>query len=95
MPERRRLPREEAWDRVTLSDFGTDADRQIDVLAMEEALIRLASLNERDARLVELRFFGGLTSEEAGEVLGISRTEAARRWRITKAWLADELKEFE
>lgn len=79
------------WDRVTLSDVGTDADGAIDVLALEDALARLAALNPRDAQLVELRFFGGLTSEEAGAVLGISRTEVARRWRIAKAWLADEL----
>ena len=80
------------WDRITLSGLKRDtpADR-LDVLALEEALEKLATLNERDARMVELRFYGGLTSEEAAEALGISRTEVARRWRITRAWLAAQL----
>ncbi|MFG0260674.1 MAG: ECF-type sigma factor [Phycisphaerales bacterium JB041] len=81
-----------AWERVTLSGLASNASAtEIDVLALEDALEKLAALNEKDARLVELRFFGGLTSEEAAESLGISRTQAARRWRIVRAWLADEV----
>jgi len=79
-------------NRVTLSDLmeekpGTD----VDLLALEESLQRLADLSSQKAQLVELRFFGGLTIEEAAEVLGISRTQATREWRMTRAWLADEL----
>lgn len=80
------------WERVTLSEVVPDQPTsEIDVLALEVALEKLALLNDRDARLVELRFFGGLTGEEAAEALGISRTEAARRWRVVRVWLADEI----
>src|SRR5262245_39894617 len=65
----------------------------LDILALDDALSKLAGLNESRARLVELRFYGGLTEEEAAEVLTISRTEAARQWRAVKAWLASELRE--
>ncbi|MCA9284475.1 MAG: sigma-70 family RNA polymerase sigma factor [Phycisphaerales bacterium] len=83
-------------ERVTLSALsGDQPGNRVDVLALEEALGKLVRLNARDAQLVELRYFGGLTSEEAAEVLGISRTEAARRWRTTRAWLADELRELD
>jgi RNA polymerase sigma-70 factor (ECF subfamily) len=63
----------------------------IDLLALEEALERLAALSPAKARLVELRFFGGLAIEEAADALEISRTQASREWRMARAWLADEL----
>jgi RNA polymerase sigma-70 factor (ECF subfamily) len=76
----------------TLIDIATDPSAdQVDVLALETALEKLARLDEPKARLVELRFFGGLTGQEAADVLGISRTQAARWWRMVKAWLASEL----
>ena len=65
----------------------------LDILALEEALSKLARLSEPRARLVELRFFGGLSQDEAAEALDISRSEAARQWRAVKAWLAAELRE--
>jgi len=79
-------------NRVTLSDSmeatrGTD----VDLMALEESLQSLADLSPQKAQLVELRYFGGLTIEEAATVLGISRTQATREWRVTRAWLADEL----
>lgn len=82
------------WQRVTLGalEAGRDAF-DVDLLALDEALAELAKLNEDRVRLVELRFFGGLTVTEAGEVLGISRREATRQWRAVRAWLHARLDE--
>jgi RNA polymerase sigma factor (TIGR02999 family) len=65
--------------------------RPADVIALDEALNTLAEVEPQDARLVELRFFGGLTIEEAAEVLEISPATAKRSWNVAKAWLAREL----
>jgi|SRR5580658_926344 RNA polymerase sigma-70 factor (ECF subfamily) len=62
-----------------------------DVVALDEALTRLAEFDPEQARLVELRFFGGLTIEEVAGVLGVSRTTVKRNWNLVKAWLAREL----
>ena len=66
--------------------------KSIDLLALDEALKRLAALDERQARVVELRFFGGLSVEETGEVMGISPATIKREWSMAKAWLSAELK---
>lgn len=80
------------WARVTLTGIGTDGQsRAFDALDIDEALERLAALNERQARLVELRFFGGLTEEEAATVLGISERTARGEWRLCRAWLRQQL----
>jgi len=77
---------------VTLASQGLAAHEvPLDVLEVEEALQRLEALSERQARIVELRFFGGLTSREAAEVLGISETTAEDQWRFARAWLNREL----
>jgi len=65
---------------------------QVDLLTLDEALDELGREDERKSRLVELRFFGGLTMEQAGEVLGISRATADREWRVARAWLAARLR---
>lgn len=62
-----------------------------DVLDLDEALQRLATLDERQSRIVELRFFGGLTVDEAAHVLGISKSTAESEWRMARAWLRREL----
>ncbi len=62
-----------------------------DVLQLDEALTRLAEFDRQQAQLVELRFFGGLSLEEAAGVMGVSRTTAKRNWNLSKAWLAREL----
>lgn len=62
------------------------------VVALDDALELLAGVDEQQCRLVELRFFGGLTTEEAAEVLGISRSTAKREWNVAKAWLARQMK---
>ena len=63
-----------------------------DVVALDDALSRLAQMDEQQSRIVELRFFGGLTTEEAAEVLGISRSTAKRDWNVAKAWLFRQMK---
>lgn len=66
-------------------------DDPLDVLALEDALTRLAERDERAARVVELRYFGGLEVEEAAEVLGVSARTVKRDWRLARAWLIGEL----
>jgi RNA polymerase sigma-70 factor (ECF subfamily) len=68
-----------------------DEHKLQDVVAIDELLDRLALLDPRQSRLVELRFFGGLNLEEAGEVMGVSPTTLKREWRLAKAWLSREL----
>ena len=65
--------------------------RDIELIDLEEALQRLSSLDSRKARVVELRFYGGLTMEEVAEVLAISRATAEREWSFARAWLFDAL----
>jgi len=63
----------------------------VDVLLVDETLNRLASVDASKASLVELRFFGGLTFEEAAEALGVSVTKVKRDWSLARAWLYREL----
>jgi len=62
-----------------------------ELVALDEALVRLAQLSERQAAVVEYRFFGGLTQEEIAEVLGVSVPTVKRDWRMARAWLNREL----
>jgi RNA polymerase sigma factor (TIGR02999 family) len=63
------------------------------VLALDEALARLARLDERQARVVELRWFAGFTAEETAEALGVSTPTVHRDWRAARAWLTIQLRE--
>ena len=65
--------------------------RGIEVLALDEALEALTQIDARKSRVVELRYFGGLTIEEAANVLGVSLDTAKRDWRMARAWLIGEL----
>jgi len=65
--------------------------RQVDVLALDDALASLSEFDPRKGRVVELRYFGGLSVEETAEVLGISPETAKRDWKMAKAWLFAEL----
>lgn len=62
-----------------------------DLIALDDALKELAKVNERQSRVVELRYFGGLSVEEAAEVLGVSADTVMRDWRFAKAWLKREM----
>lgn len=67
------------------------ADDQIDVIALDEALDRLAKIDPAQVQIVELRYFSGLTVEETAAVLGISPTTVKREWAVARAWLKHEL----
>ena len=79
---------------VPLEDeaVGATATRR-DLVAIDEALSGLARVDPRKSRVVELRFFGGMTVEETAEVLSVSRETVARDWRLAKLWLLRELQE--
>ena len=75
-------------ERVTLAGVELGAKvQEIDLLALHEALDALAGINVRQARVVELRYFGGLSVEETAEVLGITPVRVKRDWQIAKSWL--------
>lgn len=79
---------------VTLGDsVPSEPVRPERLLALDEALARLAAMDERQARIVEQRFFAGLTVEETAEVLGLSERTVKRDWRAARAWLAAELQD--
>lgn len=79
--------------RMTLSGLPTpDSSAEIDLIDLDEALTRLAALDERQSRLVELRFFSGMTIPDAAHALEISTATAEREWRMARAWLSAELR---
>ena len=91
---RRRTADKRSVEGVSLSitpetDLAVSPD--IDVLELHDALERMSRINERQARLVEMRFFGGMTQTEAAEALGISHATAERDWKIAKVWLKKRL----
>jgi RNA polymerase sigma factor (TIGR02999 family) len=81
------------WERVTLAgdEVAADGHKGIDALALNEALERLAALDPQQERIVELRYFGGLTIDETAEVIGVSAATVVREWTIAKAWLRCDL----
>jgi RNA polymerase sigma factor (TIGR02999 family) len=84
--------RGDGWDAVSLNEaILPSPERAPEILALDEALTRLSALDLRQARIVELRFFAGMSEEETGEALGISARTVKRDWRIAKAWLFKEL----
>lgn len=101
---RRAAKRGGAPQRITLDDHNLDPAQlpagvraaeptpgDVDVLALDDALSRLAALDEELARIVELRYFGGLTVEETAEVVGTSPATVKRHWAIARAWLKQAL----
>jgi RNA polymerase sigma factor (TIGR02999 family) len=71
--------------------LGIDQPAAVDLVALEEALTGLEARDPRKSRIVELRFYGGLSIEETAEVLGVSERTVKREWRLAKAWLFYEL----
>lgn len=91
---KKRLKRGGDAARVSLNAAEGDAAGEMtpgEILAVHEVLAKLEVLDTRKARLVEMRFFGGLGEEDAARVLGISRATASSDWRFARAWLAREL----
>ena len=90
----RRRPRvqDESVRHVSLDEALTvSAEPDADLVALDEALAEVSELDPRKARIVELRFFGGLSVDETAEFLGISPATALREWNKAKAWLYREL----
>ena len=80
------------WERLDLEHVDVASETQADtLLALDEALARLMEVDPRSGELVKLRFFGGLTLDEAGEVLGFSGRTAKRCWAFARAWLYHEI----
>ena len=76
---------------TSLDEHAVGGKQDVDMLALDEALTRLAAMDPQQEKIVELRFFGGLTVEETAGELGISMATVKRDWAIAKAWLYHEL----
>ena len=88
--DRQSLKRGGGVQRVSLDKaLNVCGDRDEDLVALDEALGRLAAIDERKSKVVELRFFGGLSVEETAEALNVSAVTVMREWRMAKAWLYD------
>ena len=80
------------WDKLVFDEaLAPAAERSIDLVALDDALKDLLTFDPRQSQIVELRFFGGLTIEEVGEVLDVSPRTVKREWRMAKAWLRREI----
>ncbi|HPF41464.1 MAG TPA: sigma-70 family RNA polymerase sigma factor [Phycisphaerae bacterium] len=91
---RKTLKRGGDRDRTPLSILVNEESlKPIDLIALDEALVKLAERDERQARIVELRFFGGLTNREVAEVLSLSLRTIEGEWSMARAWLSRELNE--
>jgi RNA polymerase sigma factor (TIGR02999 family) len=90
---RRRLRRGEGARPLALDDVVDPAapEARLDLLELDEALERLAQIDAQKARIIELRFFGGLSTEETAEALGLSPSTITRDWRFARIWLHREL----
>jgi RNA polymerase sigma factor (TIGR02999 family) len=90
---RRALKRGGAGTQVTLGDapYAIVSPDDMDVLALDEALARLATIDPRKARLVELRYFAGMSIPEAATALGVSLATVGREWAVARMWLRREL----
>jgi RNA polymerase sigma factor (TIGR02999 family) len=89
---RRYTKREGQWHQVPLNEaVALFPDRKTDIVALDDALRALADIDPRKSRVVEMRFFGGLSIKEVAEVLNISEESVQRDWRLAKVWLLREL----
>ena len=88
----KRIPKDEIVP-FELADSELVESLDIDLLSLDQALDRLAVLDPRQARIVELRYFAGLTSDEVSELLGISRATVTREWRVSRLWLRREIRQ--
>ena len=78
--------------RIAIDDnLAVESSREVDLLALEAALTKLAKLDPRQARMIELRFFGGLSIVEVAKVMGTSKRSVEREWTMVRAWLRREL----
>jgi RNA polymerase sigma factor (TIGR02999 family) len=91
--KRRAAKRDGGRRKIELTDaLAISEDRLEEVLAVDEALTRLAAWDPRQCRVVEMKFFGGLTEDEIADVLGVSTRTVIRDWNVARAWLHGELR---
>lgn len=90
---RGRSKRGQGWQKVPLTEIAETVHTPEGILALDEALQWLATMDSGMHRIVELRFFGGLTHQEIAELLELSQTTVRRRWRTAKAWLHRRLRQ--
>ena len=90
--KRGNLKRGGGCEKVSLAEGLVVPDRPDELIALDEALDALAKIDERRGRVVEMKFFGGLSVEEIAEVLGVSPDTVKRDWKLAKAWLGRELR---
>ena len=89
---KRRAAKRDGGHRLILDDaINWLRGKSVDLVALDDALTELAQLDPRQSRIVELRFFGGLSIEEAGGVLGISPSSVKREWATARVWLHHEM----
>jgi RNA polymerase sigma factor (TIGR02999 family) len=91
---RKRNAAKRGGNNVTLmvdEGLGVAAKNEVDLSVLDDALSRLSSLDARQANIVEMRFFGGLSIDETAHVLGISPATVKREWTTARAWLYDEI----
>ena len=91
--DRQRVKRGGGRRKLSLDDMDVQAEaRSLDILALDEALTKLSSLDERKAQIVELRYFAGFTIEESARILEISPARLKRDWTLAKTWLLREVR---
>lgn len=89
---RKRAAKREGGERITLDESVAEApERSLDLMALEDALAKLAALDPRQVKVVELRFFGGLDIEQTAEALGMSPATVKRDWTFARAFLQREM----
>jgi RNA polymerase sigma factor (TIGR02999 family) len=91
--ERNREKRGGAAENLPLEEaaFVVSEGKNVDLVALDEALTRLAQFDERQARVVELRYFSGLSIDETADILGVSNVTVRRDWNMAKAWLHQQI----
>ena len=91
--DRQKVSLEMAQETLAIHDVLDLEDRAETLLALDEALGRLSRISERQARVVECRFFAGMTIDDTAEALGISPSTVKRDWMLAQAWLYREIKQ--
>lgn len=80
------------WTQVSIDTAMRERSTDVDLTALDEALVRLAAVDPQQAKIVELRYFGGLTIDETADALNISPATVSRDWTMARAWLRHELR---